>query len=82
MQHFNYNHVVGIHQGIWSICHYYYFFKMYLFFWLWRISVATHRLCVAAVSGVTFCCGVQASHCGGFSCGAQALWAQASVVAA
>ena len=31
----------------------------------------------------TLCCGVQASHCGGFSCwGAQALGMQASVVAA
>ena len=33
--------------------------------------------------GATLCCGVQASHCGGFSCcGAQALGMQASVVVA
>ena len=33
--------------------------------------------------GVTLCCGAQASHCGGFSCGGtQALGSQASVVAA
>ena len=58
------------------------FCKMYLFLWLWWISVAAHRLCVAAVSGVTLRCSMQASHCGGFSCGAQALGAQASVDAA
>lgn len=28
MQHLNYDCVVGIHQGIWSICQYYYFFKI------------------------------------------------------
>ena len=34
-------------------------------------------------AGATLCCGVQASHCGGFSCcGARALGTWASVVAA
>ena len=32
--------------------------------------------------GAALCCGAQASHCGGFSCGAQALGAWTSVVAA
>ena len=41
---------MGIHQGIWSICHYYYFFKIYLSIWLWWIFVAAHRLSVVAVS--------------------------------
>ena len=40
------------------------------FVWLWQ-------------AGATLYCGVQASHCGGFSCcRAQALGAQASMVAA
>ena len=38
------------------------------FLWLWQV-------------GATFCCGVQASHCGGFSCGAQAPGTWASVLA-
>ena len=36
-----------------------------------------------AARGATLCCGVRASHCGGFSCcGAQALGVRASVVVA
>ena len=42
-----------------------------------------HRLSLVVASGATLPCGVWASHCGGFSCcGAQALGARASVVAA
>ena len=42
-----------------------------------------HGLFLVAASGVTVCCGVLSSHCGGFSCcGAWALGARASVVVA
>ena len=45
--------------------------------------VAACGLSLVAESGGTLCCGVQASHCGGFSFyGAQALGSQASVVVA
>ena len=39
-------------------------------------------LSLVAASGGTLCCGACASHCGGFSCGEQALGAWASVVVA
>ena len=42
-----------------------------------------HGLSLVASSWATLNCGVQASHCGGFSCcGARALGTRASVVAA
>ena len=51
-------------------------------FWLHWVFVAAHGLSLVAASGGYSSCGARASHCGGFSCGAQALDAQASVVAA
>ena len=43
---------------------------------LWAFSSCVER-------GLLFCCGAQASHCGGFSCcGAWALGARTSVVVA
>ena len=45
-------------------------------------SLLLHGVCSScSEQGLLFCCGVQASHCGGFSCGAQALGAWASVLA-
>ena len=43
-----------------------------------------HEVSLVMLSGgATLCCGVQASHCGGFSCcGARALGARVSVVVA
>ena len=39
-------------------------------------------LSLVVASGATLCCGVQASHCGGFSCfGARALGSWPSVIA-
>ena len=47
------------------------------------VFVAKPGLSLVAASGATLRCGVWASHCSGFSCcGAQALGAWASVVAA
>ena len=48
-----------------------------LFFWLCAGFLSLQQ------AGATLRCGTRASHCGGFSCcGAQALGARASVVAA
>ena len=56
---------------------------MYFFFWLRWVFVAAHRLSLVVVSGATPRCSARASHCCGLSCcGAWALGAQASVVAA
>ena len=56
---------------------------IYLFIWLCWVFVAGRGLSLVVASGAALRCGVQASHCGGFSCcGAQALGAQASVVVA
>ena len=52
------------------------------FFWLHWVFVAVHELSLVAVSGGTLHYSVRASHCGGFSCGARALGARASVVVA
>ena len=60
---------------------------IYLFIYLF-LAVLGLRCCARASSscgerGLLFPCGVQASHCGGFSCcGARALGVQASVVVA
>ena len=56
---------------------------IYFYFWLCQAFVAVCGLSLVAVSGATLRCGVQASHCGGFSCcRAWALGARASVVVA
>ena len=61
-----------------------FFFKIYLFiFWLRWVFVAAHGLSLVVARGATLRYGVQASHCGGFSCcRARALGARASVVVA
>ena len=60
------------------------FFFLKEFFFLINLFLAALVLpCCARRAGATLCHGAQASHCGGFSCcGARALGAQASVVAA
>ena len=45
-------------------------------------SLLLHRLFLVVASGGTLHCNVQASQCGGFSCGAQAVSARVSVVVA
>ena len=65
----------------------FYFIYLINLFILFLAALCLH-CCVRAFlwlqgAGATFHCGVWASHCGGFSCcGAQALGALASVVAA
>ena len=61
------------------------FFKIYLFYLFIFGCIGSLLLCVGFVqlrgAGATLGCGVQAFHCGGFSCcGAQALGTQTSVV--
>ena len=58
----------------------FFIFKIYLFIGCPESLLPSGFLQVRHV-GTVFCC-VQASHCGGFSCGAQALGTQASVTAA
>ena len=41
---------------------------IYLYFWLCWVFLAARGLSLVEVRGATFCCGAQASHCGGFSC--------------
>ena len=68
-----------------SVLLFIYLFKFYLFVYLWLhwVFVAARGLSLVAVRRATLCCGVWASHCGGFSCcGAQALDAWALVVVA
>ena len=56
---------------------------IYFYFWLCCVFIAARGLSLVAASGATLCCGVQASHCGGFSCcRAQAVGTWASVVVA
>lgn len=76
------------HQGSPSNFFYYFFFfyihtaYLFIYFWLHWDLVVAHRLSLAAESGGYSCFGTQASHGAGFFWGAQALGAQASVVAA
>ena len=56
---------------------------LFIYFWLHWVFVAARGLSLVMARGATLRCGVQASHCDGFSCcGARALGAQASVVVA
>ena len=56
---------------------------IYFYFWLCCVFIAARGLSLVAASGATLRCGVQASHCGGFSCcRAQAVGTWASVVVA
>ena len=59
-------------------------FFYFAIFWLHWVFVAAHGLSLQLRrAGDTLCCGVWASHCGGFSCcRARALGMRASVVAA
>ena len=41
---------------------------IYLIFWLWWVFIARHGLSLAAVSGATLHCDMQASRCGGSPC--------------
>ena len=81
----------------WSCCRQYFFFFfrlvysyslfffliLFIYFWLRWVFVAARGLSLVAASRATLCCGVRASHCGGFSCcGARTLGARASVVVA
>ena len=65
--------------------YFYYFLKILLFiyFCLCWVFIAVRGLSLVVARGATLCCGVWASHCGGFSCcGARALGTRASVVVA
>ena len=67
---------ISVSQAIWI-------FFLNLFLGCIRSSLLHAGLLWLCRVGATLCCGAQASHCGGFSCRrAQALGAQASVVAA
>ena len=56
---------------------------LFIYFWLCWVFVAAHGPSLVAASRGYSSCGVQASHCGGFSCfGVWALGVRASVVAA
>ena len=58
---------------------FFFLINLFIYFWPRWVFVAERGLSLVA----TLCCGAWASHCGGFSCcGARALGAQASVVAA
>ena len=58
-------------------------FYLFIYFWLHWVFAAVRKLSLVAEWGLTLCCGVRASHCGGFSsCRAQALGERASVVVA
>ena len=46
---------------------------LFTYFWLHWVFVAVCRLSLVVASGGYSCCGAWASHCSGFSCGAQAL---------
>ena len=64
-----------------------YLFKINLFIYLFIFGHVGSLLLRAGFlqllqAGATPRCGVQASHCSGFPCGAQALGTQASVVVA
>ena len=65
---------------------FFFFFKFILFiyyFWLCWVFIAACGLSLVAASRATLHCGVQASHCGGFSCcRTRALGAWASVAVA
>ena len=52
---------------------------IYFYFWLCWVFVALHRLYLVAKARATLLCSALASHCGGFSCGAQALGTWTSV---
>ena len=54
----------------------------YIFFWLCRVFVAACWLSPIGASGGHSSCGALASHCGRFSCGAQATGVGASVASA
>ena len=56
--------------------HFIIFFNIY--FLLHWVFVALCGLSLAGENGATHCCSEQASHCSGFSCGAQVLGMQAS----
>ena len=59
------------------------FVCLFIYFWLCGVFVAVRRLSLVVQVGATLRCGEQDSNRGGFSCcGARALGAQASVVAA
>ena len=56
-------------------------FILFIYFWLRWVFIAAHGLSLVAVR--TLCCGMRASHCGGFSCcGARAPGTRTSVVVA
>ena len=58
-------------------------FILFIYFWLCGVFVAARGLSLVWRAGAALRCGAWASHCGGFSCcGARALGAWASVVAA
>ena len=56
------------------------FIILFIYFWLCWVFVAAHKFSLVVASG-TICGGARASPCSGFSCGASALGARASVVA-
>ena len=61
----------------------YFYLFIYFMFWLCWIFIAAHRLFSTCGEQGLLCCGLRASHCGGFSCPqAWVLGARPSVVAA
>ena len=59
-----------------------YILFIYLFLAALSLHCCTQAFSSCSERGLTLCCSVWASHCGGFSCGAWALGTRASVVVA
>ena len=72
-----------IHMHVFeSLCKMYFYLFIYLIFGCVVSSLLHAGFLQLQQAGATLHCGVWASYCGGFSCGAQALGARASVVVA
>ena len=70
------------HRGLWMTCLIFFFINLFYFiyFWLRWVFIAACGLSLAVWSRGYPSLRVWDSHCAGFSCGARALGAQASVV--
>ena len=65
-----------VYRVLWTLCTYFQFFFPFGCLY-WCMQASSRR-----GAGLLSSCGTRASHCGGFSCGAQALGTQASVFVA
>ena len=71
------------HSASGFFCLFVAFFLILFIFWLRSVFIAARGLSLVGRAGVILRCGVRVSHCSGFSCcGARALGARASIVAA